>query len=287
MKTRTIGPSIAGQPSKLLNTKDLPSRTESPGSKLLRGFSPVPQIALFSALVLSTLVGGTTISAQTNEAERVGQAFREKQSEYKSKAEDPKTGWEFGRACFDMAQVATNKAERAELAQLGIDACRKSIAADSNSAPAHYYLSVNQGQLARTRMLGALKLVSQMEKELLKAIELDAKFDYAGPERTIGLLYRDAPSFGSVGNRSKARQHLRKAAELAPSYPDNHLILIESYLKWGESEPARLELKALKEAWPAARLELNSPIWKASWDDWEERLRNIEKKIDDGTRPKD
>jgi len=246
-----------------------------------------PRTALLSTLAFCTLflLKSITVSAQTNEAERVREAFRLKQSEYKNKAEDPRIEWEFGRACFDMAQVATNKAERAELAQLGIEACRKSIASDSNSAPAHYYLSLNQGQLARTRMLGALKLVNQMEKELLWAIELDAKFDYAGPERTIGLLYRDAPSFGSVGNRAKARQHLRKAAELAPAYPDNRILLIESYLKWGEQEPARTELKALKEALPGARLEFNSPQWKASWDDWEERLQKIEKKLGDGTPP--
>jgi tetratricopeptide (TPR) repeat protein len=228
------------------------------------------------------LLVGACASAQVDETERVRATFRDKQTEYKDKEKDAKAAWQFGQACFDLADVATNKAERAQIAQLGIDACRKSVAVDSNSAPAHYFLSLNLGQLARTRSLGALRLVSQMEKELLKAIELDAKFDYAGPERTLGLLYRDAPSFGSIGSRSKARQHLQKAAELAPSYPDNRLSLLESYLQWGDRESARSELKTLEESLPNARLEFHDPVWKPSWDDWDERLRKVKKKLDEG-----
>ena len=227
------------------------------------------------------LLIGACASAQVDGTERLRSTFRDRQTEYKNKEQDAKPAWQFGQACFDLADVATNKAERAQIAQLGIDACRKSVAIDSNSAPAHYYLSLNLGQLARTRSLGALRLVSQMEKELLKAIELDAKFDYAGPERTLGLLYRDAPSFGSIGSRSKARQHLQKAAELVPSYPDNRLILLESYLQWGDRENARSELKTLEESLPNARLEFSDPAWKTNWDDWDERLRKVRKKLEE------
>ncbi len=239
---------------------------------------------LYALMLCTSFWNASAASAQTDETERVREAFRQKQNQCREKPEDSKAGWQFGQACFDLADLATNKAERAQIAQLGIDACRKSVAADSNSAPAHYYLSLNLGQLARTRTLGALKLVSQMERELSRAIELDSHFDYGGAERSLGLLYRDAPTLGSIGSRSKARQHLQKAVELAPSYPDNRLSLIESYLKWGEREPARRELKALKESWPRARLEFSEPVWKQSWQEWEERLRKIEKKLEDGSR---
>lgn len=220
-------------------------------------------------------------AVDTNWAAKARQEFVQKQSEYKSKPEDPQAAWQFGRSCFDLAEFASNKTERATLAQQGIDACRNALAADSNAAPAHYYLALNQGQLARTRSLGALRLVTQMERELLKAIAENANFDYAGPERTLGLLYRDAPSFGSIGNRTKARQHLQRAVELAPDFPDNRLALLESYLRWGEPDGARRELKALKEAWARAQGELNGPNWQASWADWQERLEKAQKKLDE------
>jgi len=224
---------------------------------------------------------------QTNWAAQVRKEFETQQSEYKSKPEDPKAAWQFARSCFDLADFATNKGERANLAQQGIDACRKSLAADSNSAPAYYYLALNQGQLARTRSLGALRLVGQMEGELSKAITLDSHFDNGGPDRTLGLLYRDAPSFGSIGNRSKARQHLERAVELAPDFPENRLCLVESYLKWGETENARREMKLLKEAWPRAHAELTGENWQATWQDWEERLGKVQKRLEQSSKKVD
>ncbi|MCX6930190.1 MAG: hypothetical protein NT154_44320 [Verrucomicrobia bacterium] len=60
-----------------------------------------------------------------------------------------------------------------ETADQGIAACRLAIMRETNSAPAHYYLGLNLGQLARTKGLGALKLVDQMEREFNRAHDLD------------------------------------------------------------------------------------------------------------------
>jgi len=185
---------------------------------------------------------------------------------------------DFARACFDLAEFATNSTERAELAEQGIAACRDVLKKDRDSAPAHYYLGMNLGQLARTKGLGALKIVDEMEKEFSIARELDEHLDYAGPDRNLGLLYRDAPSVGSVGSRSKARKHLQRAAELAPDYPDNGLNLIETCLRWSDRNGARREFKALEAALPEARAQLTGPAWAASWKDWDERLAKVKKK---------
>ena len=75
---------------------------------------------------------------------------------------------------------------------------------------------MNVGQLADTkRNLSGLRMVKDMEREFLAAQSLDARFDFAGPDRNLGLLYEEAPVIVSVGSRSKSRQHLEKAAELA------------------------------------------------------------------------
>ena len=134
--------------------------------------------------------------------------FQRVQDRFQSDASNPTNAWQFARAAFDLAEFATTDPERAGLADQGITASRQLIARDPKSAAAHYYLAMNLGQLARTKFLGALKLVKEMEREFKAAGELDARFDYAGPERNLGLLYRDAPGWpASIGNKRTARYY--------------------------------------------------------------------------------
>ncbi|HWX22939.1 MAG TPA: hypothetical protein VN578_23810 [Candidatus Binatia bacterium] len=207
------------------------------------------------------------------------QAFHQAQERYQKEPQNHEAAWQFGRACFDLAEFSTNNAERAQLAEIGIVASRNSVAQNSNSAAAHYYLAMDLGQLARTKSLGALKLVRQMEHEFGLARDLDSHFDFAGPDRNLGLLYCDAPSIGSIGSRSKAREHLLRAVELAPDYPENHLNLLEAYLKWGERTNALRELNALETTLPAARAKLTGPAWASSWADWNPRREKAKKKL--------
>jgi hypothetical protein len=112
-----------------------------------------------------------------------------------------------------------------------------------------------------------------MEREVLKARELDPNQDHAGPDRILGLLYRDAPSIGSVGSRTKARHHLQQAALVAPDFPDNRLNLLETYLDWKDRTGAARELKILEELLPKARQQLSGPQWEAEWLDWDARFK--------------
>jgi len=211
-------------------------------------------------------------------------AFELAKQERERHPDDPEAAWHFARATFDLADTATQSSDRAEIAQQGISACTEALVKAPDSAPLHYYLALNQGQLARTRSLGALKLVDQMEIEFTKAIALNASFDYAGPERSIGLLYRDAPAWASIGNRTKARQHLQRAIQLEPEYPENRLILIETALKWGDRKGARQELKLLEDSWHHAHARYEGPAWARSWSDWEARLDKIKKTLDETPR---
>jgi tetratricopeptide (TPR) repeat protein len=211
-------------------------------------------------------------------------AFLHAKSEYEAHTPDEQTAWHFARATFDLADFATNKSERADIAQQGMAACKQAIVKTPGSAPLHYYLGLNAGQLARTKTFGALKLVDQMESEFTKAIALDATFDYAGAERSLGLLYRDAPALGSIGSRTKARMHLERALALGPQYPENRLNLIESELKWGDRKSARHELKLLEDALPAARSEFKGPAWDGDWTDWDARADKARKTLEEPAR---
>ena len=148
-------------------------------------------------------------------AARAEAEYHRAQTQFQSNTNDPAAAWQFARACFDFADFATNNTERAALASQGIAACRQSLARESNSAPGHYYLAMNSASWRDTkRNLARLKMVREMEREFKTAAELDEHFDYAGPARCLGLLYRDAPGWPvSIGSRRKAREWLEQAVE--------------------------------------------------------------------------
>ena len=241
------------------------------------------------ALLLLSLVGAR--AAQSNSpalaapathadfVRRAKRTFDESQVRYRRDTNSVEAAWQFARACFDLADLATRNSERAEIAEQGIAVSRQAVARASNSAPAHYYLGMNLAQLAQTKLIGALKIVNQMELEFSIVRGLDKQLDDAGADRNLGLLYRDAPAIGSIGSRTKARQHLQNAVTLAPDSPENHLNLIEAYLKWGERPAAQKELKALEEIWPRARANRTGEEWASSWMDWEARLKKVKAKL--------
>jgi len=253
-----------------------------PNPALPAGASAADWLVL--TLGLGLILDFKAYAVENDPLEHARSRFQDTRNLYTVQPKAPQCAWQFGRACFDLAELATNRDERADVAQLGIAACRQGLANNSNSVQSHYYLGLNLGQLARTRGFGALKLVDQMERELSAARELDPHFDYGGPDRSLGLLYRDAPTFLSVGNRTKAAEHLRKAVELAPDFPENRLNLIESYLKWGNRSDARREMDDLEQLWPKARQKFSGPTWTANWVDWNAQFQAFKKKIADPSK---
>ena len=113
--------------------------------------------------------------ATTNFAARAAAEFQRAQIQWQSGTNDSTAAWQFARACFDFADFATNDTGRAAIARQGIAACRELLARETNSAPGHYYLAMNYGQLARAEApsLAAYRLVKQMEREFKAAADLD------------------------------------------------------------------------------------------------------------------
>ncbi len=221
-------------------------------------------------------------------AARAGAEFRRAQNQFQANTNDPAAAWQFARACFDLADFATNSAERAAIARQGIAACGQLLVRQTNSAPGHYYLAMDEGQLARAEApsLAAYHLVKQMEREFKTAAEADPVFDYAGPARCLGLLYRDSPGWPfSIGSRRKAREWLELAAQLAPDYPENRLVLAESLLQWHATDDASNELQRLDALWPRAQTNFTGAAWERSWDDWSARRDLARKKLEEISAP--
>jgi hypothetical protein len=170
--------------------------------------------------------------------------------------------------------LATNETQRAEIARCGIAVCRQWLAREPKSAPGHYYLAVNLGKLAQAEApsIAAYKLVHEMELEFLQAAELDVRFDHAGPARSLGELYFQAPGWPfSVGSKHKSREWLERAVTLAPEYPGNQLNLAEAQLKWRQPEAFEATLKNLDARWPSAKTNFTGAAWEPCWLDWNAR----------------
>jgi tetratricopeptide (TPR) repeat protein len=272
----------------------------SPGASPSRAGLPRPVAAACAALanrccfVLCAVicVAGIRTFAQTDPrapgsadfAKKAQKTYEAARAHYRAATNDPDAGGQFARACFDWADYATTDARRAEIAEEGIAVCQGLLKSATNSVPGHYYLAMNLGQLARTKSLGALKIVTQMEAEFNLVLELDPGYSFSGPDRNLGLLYLDAPNWPlSLGSNAKAREHLQKALKLAPDYPENHLNLIEAELEWGDKKAATAGLKALDGLWPDARKKLAGDDWAADWADWEKRRDAAWKQVRGGS----
>ncbi len=199
---------------------------------------------------------------------------------FQSDSNNVRAGWELARACFDASAAVTNKSARAAYALQGIGICRQVLAFATNAAPVHYYFGMNLGQLADTkRNFAGLQLVYDMEREFNHARDLDEHFDFAGPDRNLGLLYGEAPVLISIGSRSLALQHLERALKLAPDYPENRLNLAEAYSRWNDKLLFQHQMAALEQLWPGARIQFNGERWQFSWVDWERRRGRLRTRL--------
>jgi len=228
----------------------------------------------FAAFVLAAATAWAQPATNAIFAARAEQAFARAQKEFAARPGEPDAACQLGRASYDWAEFATNAAQREQVAQVGVAACRQLLAREPKSAPAHYYLAMDYGELAQAEepSIAAYKLIRDIEREFKAAASLDERQDYAGPPRCLGLLYRDAPAWPiSIGSKHKAREFLDRAAALAPGYPENQLNLVESHVRWHQAPEAEKAWQKLAAIWPAARTNLTGLAWESDWADWTAR----------------
>ena len=238
-------------------------------------------IGLTARLALATCLAAAAFGAEAGSpCARAEAGFLAARAAWNAAPDNATNAWRFARAAFDHADCAAADRQRAAIAEEAIRACRAAVAHDPRSAPAHYYLAQNLGQLARTKSLGALKLVREMEKTWLRAQELDEAFDHAGPDRSLGLLYRDAPGWPtSLGSNAKSRAHLERAVKLAPDFPENRLCFAETLLHWKKRDELAAQLKALDALWPRAKAQFTGDEWATAWPEWEARRTALRKRV--------
>lgn len=257
-----------------------------PGIDGRRGFALLLAGCLLAIHPLPAGNAGETTRASHPPLAEVQQHLEELRRLSSAQSTNAILAWQLGRACFSRAELAASDPERETLGLEGIEACRRGVRLSPTNAPAHYYLALNLGQVARTRRLSALKLVREMEAELLETCRLDERFDHAGADRALGLLYRDAPGWPvSVGSHKQARLHFRRSIALEPDYPGNRMAWAEFLVAEEDWAEVREEVRQLEALWARARERLSGPEWAPSWVEWQERLERIRSRVEQKAPP--
>src|SRR5580658_8618836 len=158
---------------------------------------PLPTPIRAQGFVIWMLAATSALAQPTTNAlfiHRAEQAFGRAQKAYAANPDVATNAWHLGSVSFDLAELTTNMNEKASVAQAGIAACRHLLANDPRSAPGHFYLAMDSGELAEAEApsMASYKLIRDIEREFMAAAELDERQDHAGPIRSLGLLYRDA-----------------------------------------------------------------------------------------------
>jgi tetratricopeptide (TPR) repeat protein len=242
-----------------------------------RGF--IPFVTTRAAICFALLLAAFANAEDNSFAARAERAFSAAQKNVRTNQTNVTALLQLARAAFDWAEFADKDDPRASIANIGIDAARAAVERETTNAAAHYWLGMNLGQLARTKSLGALRIVREMEEEFHGASTLDPHTDHAGPDRSLGFLYRDAPGWPtSIGSRKKAREHFEHAIELNPEFPDNHLGLLESFDEWDEAQNFVRQMKITERVLAEAKSKFTGPDWEWSWADWNKRLAKMRSK---------
>ncbi|MBI2930833.1 MAG: tetratricopeptide repeat protein [Planctomycetes bacterium] len=155
--------------------------------------------------------------------------------------------WKIARTYYWLGSREQESAKAAPLYREGIDYGKIAISIDENCIEAHFWLAVMYGLFGQAKgILQSLDLVDPMKAELEWVLKKDEKFMMAGPHRVLGRLYFKLPSFKG-GDREKAKQHLRRAIELAPQNLLNYYYLAEVHYNEGDFKAAKENLLKLLE----------------------------------------
>jgi tetratricopeptide (TPR) repeat protein len=194
----------------------------------------------------------------TDAAHRLEQAARALRDDYDAQCEA-------AQALAFVSENATGADVRRDAAKNGIVLSRYARELKPDGVEGHYWYAINVGLLADVDRSYGLTAVGEMETALKRAIEINERYDYAGPLRVLGILHLRTPAPPvSIGSPRKGLKLLQRAVELFPDYPENYLYLAEALRDNGRVGEAREALRKVLDAkqWPDWQFE--SSQWKAS-----------------------
>jgi hypothetical protein len=159
--------------------------------------------------------------------------------------------WRAARACAWLAEEFTDKKLREQFAYHGTEYAKAATALQPKRVEGQYYLGINVGLSATTKLnpFSARALVTQVRDAAVAAVKLDEHFDHGGPLRLLGSVYAKAPPWpSSIGDNDEGKKYLSRAAQLAPDYPENHLLYGDALADDNKLKEAAQEYKQVIDA---------------------------------------
>ena len=198
------------------------------------------------------------VARVTDAAHRLEQAARTLRDDYDAQ-------WEAAQALAFVAENAANANTRRDAAKSGIVLARHATELKPAGVEGHYWYAINVGLLADVDRAYGLDAVGEMETALKRAIELDERYDFAGPLRVLGILHLRTPAPPvSIGSPRKGLRLLQRAVELFPDYPENYLYLAEALRDNDRADEARVAIRKVLDANPWPDRQFESSQWRAS-----------------------
>ncbi len=197
------------------------------------------------------------LASVTHAASLLEQAAQTLQDDYAAQ-------WQAAQALEFLAANETRPDRRRESARNGIGFGRRARELKPDGVEGCYWYALNVGWLADVDRTYGLDAVGEMQTALKRAIELDERYDFAGPVRVLGILYLRTPQPpASIGSPRKGLQLMRHAVDLFPDYPENYLYLAEALRENGRVDEAKEALRKVLEATPWPEQEFENEQWKA------------------------
>lgn len=134
----------------------------------------------------------------------------------------------------------------------GMNYGKEAITMNPKAIYGNYWYASNVGMHGLCKgMMASLASIDPMKKSMEIVLKENETFFFAGPHRALGRLYHQAPGWPiSIGNKTKALEHLERAVELGPEFFNNRLFLAELYIDIGKKQKAKDHLEWLAEREP-------------------------------------
>jgi tetratricopeptide (TPR) repeat protein len=198
-----------------------------------------------------------TLVRVTHAARLLEQAARALRDDYDAQ-------WQAAQALAFLAENETRPAFRREAAKCGVVLARRARELQFDRVEGHYWYAINVGLLADADRSYGLEAVGEMESALKRAMEVDERYDFAGPLRVLGILHLRTPAPpASIGSPRKGLRLLQRAVELFPDYPENFLYLAEALRDNDKRDEAREALVKVVESPPWPDRQFESSKWKS------------------------
>jgi len=155
------------------------------------------------------------------------------------------------RLLYYLGKFTKEETQKVAYWERGLALAKEAKEGQPKHSAAILWWTANQGELAQRNKLSALHHVKKIHEALLELKQNDPALEHYAPLRALGRLYHQAPSFISVGDNDKAREHFELALAKAAYCPGNKALFADFLFDQGEKEQARkLALEAIETADP-------------------------------------